>query len=1157
MALTDLLNNITSFDYNQVGQPQSFEANGGNVTGQQTFERPIEEPLPITETQIGLGTRDNQLTNGLNFFNDTFASGFTPNAQDLNTQFNNLDIEQNVSSLIPKNDLLGDATYGWTSPTEPFAVDFLNNNFVQGFKLNRAPSNSGPGQSDMTQTFNPSLTYKVPNTSGLTTSALQQADGSYTEYNSFIDTYVKGFKRNRAPEGNGPGESDIKGLDLDANTSTFTPTTNDTFKWSDKATPFAVNFFDNFGSVSYSAFRTNGSTPNVSNSHVKGFTKDKVGVGAFRGETDFRFTALQFANRILINGQEFGGANFGNAEQISSITSGPIFDKAEENVSFRRAEKFQKNMEFKKSRFFSTDTSETPILNYYMNNVSLKVENPFASGDDPTSFTIEPANQSFQYSEKFVGGGIGNTKQISFSAGETLKEYAESRLKNRDQFIKFEKGEPNSQEFEKYGVTDRKYKDFVRDMSFNPGFGFRQPYVIRGQGQEWGFDGNEENVEGFSLGSIVDSIDTLGNAFYRGAVGFSGLLDREIMDKVRVGKWYLSNVGLYSIKQLALQSQNASIHTRLWNPLSLLSDNTFIRFQRHIGGDFIEPLPLPGSIKEFLKKTLPIIPQEPFRESSIIFQAAAGEDIADSGTQSSSEAGNTPNIFQRVRQAVAEFTDLAQYKNLVGTNKPFFFSISLPGPISKLSDKQADLKSGFTFSNKRNSTGISRNQGFGQATKPIAGGFPEEGSLFAGAYMGNKYSEVGDSAFAYDELGILNADDTSAGQGDIGANAEVGDSLSALKDSGGASTEGYEGLGDQHDDNLSDIVLNTAEGRALVMNTAPEVGYENTLLLRNISKPYKRQLSIRVNDRNQEKTDLAKYKENLYDQERLKKNEGAIDDKTHDSVNAFPITNTKTGTGLENAQDFVDFQFRIKQYNEEGVKENRYLKFRATFADISDSITPAWNETKFIGRADKVYTYSGADRELTISFKIFPKSIIEMPFLIEKLNMLAGANYPQYTKSDFMIGPLLDMKLGDMYDYVPGYLTNFTMNIVESSTWEIDLFEFPKNIDVSLGFRYVGSRRPHGLGKQFDIPYFQVNNTNESMVAIGDDDKGIESSVYKGSMYLTNKEIDYVSKTNPKPSITNRTFLGYDDFLKGSQPGGAVAYDGMTIPAAPSGSTNT
>ena len=40
MALTDLLNNITSFDYTQVGQPQSFEANGRTVTGQQTLDRP-------------------------------------------------------------------------------------------------------------------------------------------------------------------------------------------------------------------------------------------------------------------------------------------------------------------------------------------------------------------------------------------------------------------------------------------------------------------------------------------------------------------------------------------------------------------------------------------------------------------------------------------------------------------------------------------------------------------------------------------------------------------------------------------------------------------------------------------------------------------------------------------------------------------------------------------------------------------------------------------------------------------------------------------------------------------------------------------------------------------------------------------------------------
>ena len=52
-------------------------------------------------------------------------------------------------------------------------------------------------------------------------------------------------------------------------------------------------------------------------------------------------------------------------------------------------------------------------------------------------------------------------------------------------------------------------------------------------------------------------------------------------------------------------------------------------------------------------------------------------------------------------------------------------------------------------------------------------------------------------------------------------------------------------------------------------------------------------------------------------------------------------------------------------------------------------------------------------------------------------------------------------------------------------------------------------------------------------------------------MYLTNKELDYAGRTNSRPSITNRTFLGYDDFLKGSQPGGAVHYEKQTEPAQP------
>ena len=62
MALSDLFDKIESFDYDRVGkqnQPQTFEANGSVVTGNQTFGRPIETPLPIQRSYGRLRIKKN------------------------------------------------------------------------------------------------------------------------------------------------------------------------------------------------------------------------------------------------------------------------------------------------------------------------------------------------------------------------------------------------------------------------------------------------------------------------------------------------------------------------------------------------------------------------------------------------------------------------------------------------------------------------------------------------------------------------------------------------------------------------------------------------------------------------------------------------------------------------------------------------------------------------------------------------------------------------------------------------------------------------------------------------------------------------------------------------------------------------------------------
>ena len=70
-----------------MNNPQSYQANGFVVTGQQSFERPLEEPLPIQEVIVGYGLR----TSSQNFIEDAFANGFTANMT--STQFVDLGTE--------------------------------------------------------------------------------------------------------------------------------------------------------------------------------------------------------------------------------------------------------------------------------------------------------------------------------------------------------------------------------------------------------------------------------------------------------------------------------------------------------------------------------------------------------------------------------------------------------------------------------------------------------------------------------------------------------------------------------------------------------------------------------------------------------------------------------------------------------------------------------------------------------------------------------------------------------------------------------------------------------------------------------------------------------------------------------------------------------
>ena len=87
---------------------------------------------------------------------------------------------------------------------------------------------------------------------------------------------------------------------------------------------------------------------------------------------------------------------------------------------------------------------------------------------------------------------------------------------------------------------------------------------------------------------------------------------------------------------------------------------------------------------------------------------------------------------------------------------------------------------------------------------------------------------------------------------------------------------------------------------------------------------------------------------------------------------------------------------------------------------------------------------------------------------MEKLNYLMGLCYPMYdvNNNNRMVAPFVQLTIGDILKDSPGFLNSLSYTVEESSPWEIqDGLQFPKFINVSCDFKYIGKDLPAKEGK--------------------------------------------------------------------------------------------
>ena len=1107
MALQDLFGKIESFDYNQVGKPQSFEANGGIVTGKQSFERPIETPLPVQEGILGfgnIGSAQNFLENAVIDGLDVNIPGFTKEMT--STQFTFAIGEQSSFNPFYKD-------FQFPDPVNFFDKDG-ENPYVNGFTKNTSPEGIGPSTTtDFSVVNGETSTFNVSTKFG---------DVNYDfpgEVDFFDNSHSTGFTKNMGPEGNGPSlttdfspiitnvggaaqgtstynnqvqyvglsDADLPELQTATWSTTFDitsiptntiPTTTQlkaeaqTYAWTadgpGETSAFAVNFFDK----------------DDENAYVTGFTLNTSPVGIGPGTTEITDTFMP----------SYGGYTFTNngiqtfQGSLNIPTVNFLGSETADGSSFRR-----------QSNRFRYET-ETDGFSNFLDTESNIVSDYFTSTDRTIYHKTDGENQKYSISSRSASRGFTNNfyrpKVTGDGASRTLPfelaEVAKNRFDDENRIMLppvNADGEADGTNLgsRPYGlefsdpangakILVANYTNYVQKMSSKSG---DEPFIVRRMGNEWSaIDGVGDGFFGNLAGGFMRTPGSPSN-------NFMGRLGREFVDLQRKIKFVLSTNGTaFVIKQFLLQSQNRTMESRIYNPLSLASVQGVVGIERNfmfgttyegiLGGsasvgagdppadadklkqdgntspftgviDFVKKIiPDSGPIQQYIDKYLgrkeEIDGKSPTPTSRIKWQAMYGEwgDISN-GYQhkvAQAETANTPKTNTNPK------TETSQAEEQGRT----------------FSQKAADLKKGASdFAKKQ--------------LKKLKSLFPGGKELKFSMHNPNQYYKI-------DPLGIYGQGGTKAAESLMNKLKSASDRHTTLTFSENLNPLGQRAL-DKYQystygliptaDTTDNLPYEELSKQDTIINTKKIRSFSNQL-----AKNYKKQIEAW----------------------------GAY----NDTANSVPLMD-KAEYDTFKSGDFIDFKFDTNQYQGSKV-ERKYLIFSAIINSLSDAVSPEYNEVRYLGRPDKFYTYNGVDRDISLSFTLYPKSEKEFPFLAEKLNYLVGLSYPQYSSTNAMLAPYVNLTLGDMFNKQPGYISSLNVNVQENTTWEIDLFQFPKHITCDLTFRLIGRHIPHQFGKHYDLPWLPTdpeagnigsslwsNKNKEIAKGIGDDAKKVEDAL--------------------------------------------------------------
>ena len=161
------------------------------------------------------------------------------------------------------------------------------------------------------------------------------------------------------------------------------------------------------------------------------------------------------------------------------------------------------------------------------------------------------------------------------------------------------------------------------------------------------------------------------------------------------------------------------------------------------------------------------------------------------------------------------------------------------------------------------------------------------------------------------------------------------------------------------------------------------------------------------------------------------------------------------------------------------LRDNTYLFFRAYIEGLTENISPSYASHNYIGRSEPVYTYERAEREISMTLKLFAQTRDELNSIYQKMDRLTSMCYPEYVDDIYgnrMKPPLTKLRYGEYFGKnnkeLLGYIKSLSYTVEQSSPYEIGVgSRVPKHVVATIGYQVIHDKVP-----SLDTKFYGIND---------------------------------------------------------------------------------